>query len=154
MATPEASGIQVVPMTADELLHLPDNGMRTELVRGELREMAPAGSQHGRLTVNVTIPLGHYVKTHNLGAVFAAETGYIIERTPDTVRAPDVSFIRRERIEEAGEVVGFWPGSPDLVVEVISPGEIYTEVVLTDQDTLDGGDVIPGWHMPVAEIFE
>lgn len=175
-------------MTADELLRLPDEGFRTELVKGELRKMAPASHDHGKITVRVTWPLAQYVDAHKLGIVYAAETGFHIESDPDTVRAPDVAFVRRERVEEAGEVEGFWPGPPDLAVEVISKGDTYAEVeekvmdwlnagtrmvvlvnprkrmvtvyrsltdivILTAQDTLDGGDVVPGWRMPVSEIF-
>jgi Uma2 family endonuclease len=104
------------------------------------------------------------------------------------VRAPDAAFIARQRVEAAGDVKGYWPGAPDLVVEVISPNDLYTEVeekvadwlnagtrmvivvnprrrsvnvhcpaadvrVLTENDTLDGDDVVPGWTLPVRDIF-
>jgi len=115
-------------MTADELWRLPDDGQRHELVAGELRTMAPSGSQHGRVTVRVTVPLGQYVEAHELGVVFGAETGFWIAEKPDTVRAPDVAFVRRERAEAVGDVTGYWPGAPDLGVEVISPSDLYTEV--------------------------
>ena len=118
----------------------------------------------------------------------AAETGFLLSRDPDHVRAPDVAFVRRERVEAVGYTHGFFPGAPDLAVEVISPSDRYTEVdekvaewlaagtsmvvvvnprnrtvrvhrpttdsvLLTEEDTLDGGDVVPGWEMPVADIF-
>lgn len=63
-------------VTAKELLSMPDDGSRYELVQGELRQMTPAGNFHGRVTMNFGISLGSYVKTHNLGAVYAAETGF------------------------------------------------------------------------------
>lgn len=103
-------------MTAEELLHMPDDGFRYELVRGELRRMAPAGQEHGKITAVLTGSLVQYVLAHKLGTVYAAETGFKLEA--DTVRAPEVAFIRRERLEEAGEGKGFWPGAPDLAVEV------------------------------------
>jgi Uma2 family endonuclease len=115
-------------VTAEELLHMPDDGYRYELVRGELRKMAPAGYLHGRLAINVTTPLDGYVRSHNLGVVCAAETGFKLASNPDVVRAPDVAFIRRQRVEEVGDVEGYWPGAPDLAVEVISPGDTYAEV--------------------------
>jgi Uma2 family endonuclease len=150
--------------------------------------MAPAGNEHGWLAVNITIPLGQHVRAHDLGRVYAAETGFLLATDPDTVRAPDVAFISRERIEAVGDVRGYWPGAPDLAVEVISPDDRYTEVEdkvadwlnagarmvvvvnsrkrtvtvyrpngtvtrLTEQDMLDGEDVVPGWQLPVAEIF-
>src|SRR5919109_273859 len=113
-------------MTAEELLHMPDDGFRYELIRGELRKMAPAGHQHGRIAINVTTPLDQHVRAHNLGTVYAAETGFKLASNPDVVRAPDIAFIRRQRVEEVGNVEGYWPGAPDLAVEVISPSDTFT----------------------------
>jgi|SRR5215218_3860766 len=113
-------------VTADELLHMPDDGFRYELVQGELRRMAPAGNVHGRVAMNIGISLGNYVKAHDLGTVYAAETGFRLAEDPDTVRAPDVAFVSRPRVEAVGEAEGFWPEAPDLAVEVASPGDSYT----------------------------
>jgi Uma2 family endonuclease len=125
--------------TADELLMLPDDGFRYELVKGELRRMPPAGSEHGAVIMNLGGPLHQFVKTNNLGVVFGAETGFRIASDPDTVRAPDLAFIRRERIPKAGLPRGFWPGAPELAVEVISPSDTYTEVEEKVNDWLDAG---------------
>lgn len=175
-------------MTADELLALPEDGIRRELVEGELREMTPAGFQHGRIAGNIAGELRNHVRAHLLGVIATAEAAYRLAVDPDTVRSPDVSFVRRERIEEVGDPTGFWPGAPDLAVEVISPSERYSDVtakieeylaagtamvvvvdppqrlvtvyrsrtdvaVLTEDDVLHGGDVVPGWTLPVREIF-
>jgi Uma2 family endonuclease len=175
-------------MTAEDLLRIPDDGFRYELVRGELRKMAPAGHAHGRIVINISTPLDQYVRANSLGAVYAAETGFKLSSSPDLVRAPDVAFIRQERIKEVGNIEGYWPGAPDLVAEVISPNDIYTAVeekvfdwleagtqmvivvnprkrsvtiyrsltqiaVLTEKDTIDGGEVVPGWSLPVSDIF-
>ena len=75
-------------VTADELLRMPDDGKRYELIDGELIEMAPAGSRHGEIAASVVIVLGHYVRKNNLGTIFAAETGFLLRYDPDTVRAP------------------------------------------------------------------
>jgi Uma2 family endonuclease len=174
--------------TADELYQMPDDGMRYELVRGELRQMNPAGNQHGDITVRITWRLAQYVETNRLGKVFAAETGFRIGTDPDTVRAPDVAFVARSRVEQVGPVEGFWPGAPDLAVEVVSPSDRYTDVegkamdwlaagarmvlvvdprkrvatvyrslsdiaILTADDTLSGGDVVPGWEVKVGDLF-
>lgn len=176
------------PVTAEDLLRLSGDGMRRELVRGEVRSMMPAGNVHGRTAINVSTPLAQYVREHGLGTVYAAETGFKLSSNPDTVRAPDVAFVRRERVERIGEVEGYWPGAPDLVVEVVSPNDSYTGLeekvadwlragtrmvvvveprgrtvsvrrsrteiqVFTEADHLDGGDVVPGWSLPVAEAF-
>lgn len=129
----------VDPMTAEDLLRMPDDGFRYELVKGELRKMAPSGHEHGRVTINVSWRLAQHVETHNLGAVYAAETGFMISTNPDTVRAPDVAFVRRERLAEVKKAEGYWPGAPDLAVEVISPGDTYTEVEEKAIEWLEAG---------------
>jgi Uma2 family endonuclease len=174
--------------TAEELFNMPDDGYRYELVRGELRKMAPTGSEHGDISADIHISLGAYVRANNMGKTRIAESGFVLERDPDHVRAPDVAFVRRERVEAIGRQPGYWPEAPDLAIEVISPNDRYTEVnekvadwlaagtrmvvvvnprnqtvrvhraaadvvTLTITDTLDGGDVVPGWQMPLADIF-
>src|SRR5262245_48721436 len=101
-------------MTAEALLKLPRGRGRYELVRGELKTTSPAGSEHGAVVVRVTSPLDRHARETKLGIVFGAETGFQIESDPDTVRAPDVAFVRRERIPEGGLPKAFWPGAPDL----------------------------------------
>jgi Uma2 family endonuclease len=115
-------------VTADELLHMPDDGFRYELVQGELRQMNPAGNVHGRVTMSFAWRLAQHVDEHRLGTVYAAETGFRLSSDPDTVRAPEVAFVRRASVEAVGEVEGFWPAAPDLAVEVISPCDSYSEV--------------------------
>lgn len=176
------------PVTAEELLRTPDDGLRRELVRGEVRAMAPAGSAHGRIAINLAWSLAGHAKSRDLGVVFAAETGFKISSDPDTVRAPDAAFVRRERIEAVGETEGYWPGAPDLAVEVVSPNDRFSEVeekvadwlsagtrmvlianprgktvtvrfsekearILSEGEVLDGGEVVPGWTLPVADVF-
>ena len=104
------------------------NNVRRELVRGEVREIAPAGSNHGAVTNRFAYFLSRHVYDNDLGRVFAAETGYRLSRNPDTVRAADVSFIAKARIPKEGMPLGFWPGAPDLAVETISPGDTHEEV--------------------------
>jgi Uma2 family endonuclease len=73
-------------VTANELLHMPDDDFRYELVRGELRQMNPAGNVHGRIAVRVTWRLAQHVEENRLGTVYAAETGFRLASDPDTVR--------------------------------------------------------------------
>lgn len=115
-------------MTAEELLQMPSDNFRYELVEGELRQMSPAGGKHGKIAMELGRILSNYVKANKLGDVFAAETGFKLREKPDTVRAADVSFLRKERVDEIGDAEGFVPGAPDLAVEVISPNDTATEV--------------------------
>ena len=123
--------------TAQDLLAAGDIG-RCELIQGELVMRTPAGADHGRITAELTMLLGMHVRQHRLGCVYAAETGFQIERDPDTVRAPDVAFVRAERLVDAS-VPGFFPGAPDLVVEVVSPGERAADVVAKASTWLAAG---------------
>lgn len=126
-------------MTAEDLLRMPRDGFRYELIRGHLRKMAPAGHIHGRVALNISTPLDVYVRTNSLGAVFAAETGFKLETNPDMVRAPDISFISRERLELEDVPKGYWAGAPDLAVEVLSPNEVHSEVEEKVSDWIRGG---------------
>ena len=96
--------------TADDLLRLPDDGLRHELVRGELRTVAPTSWEHGRRTSVFDASLGPYVRAHQLGEVVTGEPGFQLTTDPDTVRAPDVAFVRRERLLAAGPVRGYFLG--------------------------------------------
>lgn len=169
-------------MTADELLRMPDDGSRYEVVRGELRKMSPAGNRHTIIGIRIAASLFTHVHANALGEVTGADGGYWITRNPDTVLAPDVGFIRRERAVITDR---FFDGPPDLAVEVISPSDTYTEVEDRTQEWLQAGtravvvvnprrnpvrvhrsgvsealadalavdDVILGWRMPLSEVF-
>jgi Uma2 family endonuclease len=125
-------------MTADDLWNLPEDHMRHELVKGELRTMAPAGFDHGAVGINLATGLAHFVKKHQLGTVVGPDTGFIISRDPDTVRAPDCAFVRRDRVPTP-RPLKFWPGAPDLAVEVLSPSDTAFEVDEKVQEMLDAG---------------
>jgi Uma2 family endonuclease len=169
-------------MTADELLRMPDDGYRYELVQGELRKMSPPGADHGDVAAAIIMSLRSYVKEKRLGKVYA-ETGFRLAREPDTVRAPDAAFVRRERVVKTER---YFEGPPDVAFEVVSPNDTYTEVEEKTQEWLRAGtqavvvvnprtktarvnrpgrtetltdaiavdDVIPGWRMPFSEVFD
>ncbi len=100
---------------------------RWELVRGELKEMSPAGSRHGIIAMRIACRLAPFIEVHGLGVTFAAETGFLLEQDPDTVRAADLSFVANARASLAAEE-GFFPGPPDLAVEVLSPSDRASDV--------------------------
>jgi len=111
---------------------------RCELVRGEVRMMSPAGSRHGAVALRIATLLANHVDAHGLGQVFAAETGFVLARNPDTVRAPDVAFVSRDRLA-AGLPTGYFPGPPDLVVEVLSPDDRPAAIAAKTADWLAAG---------------
>jgi Uma2 family endonuclease len=115
-------------MTADELFLISSSDTRDELIRGVLVRMPPAGALHGHISVRVGRLLDEHVEGKDIGIVCGTDTGYILARSPDTVRAPDASFVARERIPAGGPPVKYWPSAPDLAVEVVSPSDRIDEV--------------------------
>ena len=122
---------------ASDLLDVPGLG-RCELVRGELFMMNPCGFRHGRIASRIGSRLEIFVEKHSCGAVTGAETGFQISRDPDTVRAPDVGFVRAERLPDTA-FEGFFQGAPDLAVEVLSPHDRVGAVNAKVQDWLQAG---------------
>lgn len=110
--------------TAEELWELPDKGgLRYELVEGEVIEVPGAGALHGLIVLLVSKLLDGYVSAEDLGLVLPDGSAYILDRHPDLLRIPDVSFISWERVPEDGIPEGFWTTAPDLAVEVVSPND-------------------------------
>jgi len=176
------------PVTADELLAMPDDGYRYELVKGELIRTPFATAENGLVTMELAGPLYTHIQARGLGAAYAAGTGFKIESEPDTVRAPAIAFVRKLRLGLTGTPESYFEGAPDLVVEVPNPDitlfdveekvaewleagarmvwvvspKLHTVTVyrsltdiktLTENDTLDGGDVVPGFRIAIADVF-
>ena len=125
-------------VTAEQLLHMSFPDKRVELVRGVVVVREPPGGTHGRVLANLTTELGVYVRHADVGLVFAGDTGFTLARGPDTVRGPDVAFVRRERLV-GPEPAGFLDLAPDLAVEVWSPGDRPGEVLAKVADYLAAG---------------
>jgi Uma2 family endonuclease len=126
-------------MTADELLRLPDDNMRHELVRGQLRTVPPAGGEHGFVGGELFGFVREYVRAHDLGFTFNADTGFRIARNPETVRAPDAAFVAKGRLPGRRLPPTFPDLAPDLVVEVVSPSDTAAEVREKIQEWLRAG---------------
>jgi Uma2 family endonuclease len=174
-------------LTAEELERLSDRGGRYELVQGELVEMTPIDLVHVRVSGNIQAALHRFSSENQLGIV-GSEGGFVLFRDPDTVRAPDVAFVRADRWPrgEAERHFGYFP--PDLAVEVRPPSEsmrslrakaqMYIEAgvrlvwlvdpdsrtilviapdteitTLHESDTVEGGDVLPGFRMSLVDVF-
>jgi Uma2 family endonuclease len=133
-----ASGL----MTAEELWRLPDDGTRRELVRGELRTMAPAGYEHGKIETKLTWRLAEHVEKSKLGDVVGADTGFVLARDPDLVRAPDAAFVSRARLEQTRASKQFFPGPPDLAIEIVSPSDTLYEIDEKVDDYLAAGTLL------------
>ena len=131
-----AAPMQRELMTAEELFELPDDDCRREIVNGLLIHMTPSGAAHGVVTVRIGQYLNEHAAAHELGVCCGAETGFILRRDPDVVRAPDAAFVAGSRIPETGVPTTYWPFAPDLAVEVVSPSDRLADV-----------------HVKVAEYF-
>ena len=115
-------------LTAENLACMQDNGQRLELVDGVLHMMSPAGGRHGRIAGKLFLRFGNHVEQHKLGETFAAETGFLIHKNPDTVRAPDVSFVSYARLGKFVDYPGYLPLAPDMAAEVVSPNDDSSKV--------------------------
>jgi Uma2 family endonuclease len=124
--------------TAEELWRLPVTETRRELVRGEVIETMPPGGQHGAIAVVLAMLLRLWTQK-SAGGYVGVEAGYILRRNPDTVRGPDVSYIRADRVPPSGIPEGFWILAPDLAVEIVSPSETADEVREKVRDFLGAG---------------
>ncbi len=173
-------------ITADDLLRMPDDGYRTELVRGKLIQRPYIGFDYGVLGGRIWGRLSLHVSAHELGDSPSSKVGFRF--ADDHVRVASITFIRAERLNGLGKMPGYFPGSPDLAIELVTPSETdeYLAVkirdfleagtqafiefhaydrafvvhlpdaeptILTEDDTLEVPDIIPGWQMPIADIF-
>ncbi|MBI5368538.1 MAG: Uma2 family endonuclease [Planctomycetes bacterium] len=125
-------------MTGAEMLRLPRGKGKCELVLGVLYELPPPGGEHGERSVRIGRILDDFVEAHQLGRV-GVESGFYTSRNPDSVRGPDAFFISKDRLDPDIEVPGYYEVVPDLVVEVLSPGESFAEVMEKVEEYLGAG---------------
>ena len=185
---PAAPAAPAPAMTVEDLLRMPRDGYRYELLNGELTKTMSAGYAHGLYASNIHMSLGAHVNERRLGRVVSAEATFLLAEDPAHARIPDVAFVSAARDAAVVDIESAFPGPPDLAVEVVSPSDRLTQVhekaldwiargarmvvvanprrreaqvyrpgadvqTLRASDVLDGGDVVPGWRMPVADIF-
>ncbi|MDZ7632684.1 MAG: Uma2 family endonuclease [Gemmatimonadaceae bacterium] len=125
-------------MTAEDLLANPVPNMCTELVAGHILVREPPGYQHGDVAARLLVAIGTFAYAHKLGRVLAAESGFTLFRNPDTVRAPDVAFIRADRVPDR-DLHTYPEFAPDLAVEVLSPSDRAGKVLSKVGDWIDAG---------------
>lgn len=144
-----------VLMTADELLQLPEDAWRYELVDGRLVRMSPTGREHGLVVMALLGAVYRYVSERHLGEVLPAETGFWISSpgSPDTVLAPDLAFIRTGREPKVGSA-GYPRLAPDLVAEVTSPSQRRAELATKAQRWLNAGVEVVWLVLPEQRVVE
>lgn len=125
-------------MTAQELLQYSHEPYQQELIDGILHEMEPPGAEHGAVSMLLGGLLITHVRDNQLGMAFAAETGFKLRSDPDTVRAPDASFISQQRLASPIPK-GYWPGPPDLAIEVVSHHDRLSTVKRMARDWIAAG---------------
>ena len=124
-------------VTVAELERMPEAEGKRELVAGRVVEMSPVGCRHGDAVLGLGSLLRRHVQRHNLGRVFT-EVGFTLRLDPDTVRAPDVAFVRRDRLPTPLPR-GYWQGPPDLAVEVRSPNDRPRDIAVKIDEYLGCG---------------
>ena len=177
-------------LTADEFLRLcQQRVIKGELVKGVVQETVSANGEHSEVAAALTLAFGNHVRPRRLGRVSTSDAGVRLERDPDTVREPDVAYFSAEKLPLDVKVRGFYEVVPDLVVEIVSPGDspgyvaervamwhsfgvplvwaVYPvartvaahpregpAIIYTEDDTLDGGAVLPEFQCPVRSILD
>lgn len=124
-------------ITAEMLFDMPDD-VRAELREGKLIDMTAPGSEHGDVTMRLGARIHMHGEDNDLGRTFAAETGFILARDPDTVRAPDIGFVSKARVSLIG-TSGYVQCAPDLAVEVLSPSNTSREMLVKIADYFAAG---------------
>jgi len=174
--------LEVLAMTLEEFLE--SDLEEYEYVKGELIPVPPTSAEHGRISTNLFLSLGVYVRENQLGDVYMPDTGFGVR---ECVLMPDIAFLSNARMPD--DLSKAFPIPPDLAVEVVSRTDALHQVeeksfayleagtqlvwvikpvsktvtvyrsetdikLLTRNDTLTGEDVVEGFSCPVAQLFE
>jgi Uma2 family endonuclease len=114
------SAVKPHVLKAEDFWHVPETRMRRALVRGEVMEALPPGGRQGVMASELTTRLRLWAKSGPGGCV-GVESGFMLTRDPDTVRGPEVLYVRAERMPHPGIPESYWEQPPDLAVEIVSP---------------------------------
>ena len=141
--------------TEAELQALPEDGYIHEVVNGEL-VMSPKNNwYHGRICVRLVTALANFVSEHRLGAVLDSSTGFWMHNR--NCRAPDISFVPKSRLAALGfkpKDKRFFPGAPDLAVEILSPNNTRAEIDERLRDFFSSGTRLAWIINPDTECVE
>jgi Uma2 family endonuclease len=126
-------------LTAAEFASRPDPGYPEELVQGRIVTMPPPTPRHGQICSKANRLFGAFADEHDLGHVLCNDSGVITERDPDTVRGPDVSFYTYAKVPRGKIPKGYLDVVPDVVVEVLSEDDRWTDVLEKVHEFLAAG---------------
>jgi Uma2 family endonuclease len=126
-------------LTVDEFWRLAQDDQRLELVDGDVIEMTPAGAEHSEIGLLIGSLLLTAARSIRAGRAFGADCGFALSLDPPVVRAPDAAFVRADRTPKAAELERFFPGAPDLAVEVISPDDTMAQLLEKVDEYLAAG---------------
>ena len=127
-------------LTADEFMELsPELAKNYELVRGELVEVPMTGYEHAEIETNILFLLAQHVRQYRLGQITPGDAMFVLERDPDTLRQPDVAFVRADRLPPRDQRRSYSPVAPDLAIEVLSPSNRPEEVTAKVAEYLRAG---------------
>jgi Uma2 family endonuclease len=125
-------------LTANEYVRLAEDGQRHELQGGVLVAEPQAFPRHAQIQARLAHSLFDFVSSRRLGVVLT-EGGFLLSQNPDTIRAPDVSFVRADRFDPDEAARRFFPGAPDLAIEILSPSNRPAEIHAKVADFLAAG---------------
>lgn len=114
--------------TVEDVLRLGARGERYELIDGVLVPMSPTGLEHGDIELFAGGIFNAFILPHKLGKVFVGEVLFRLDSQEKLARAPDIAFIRLERLRAQGDLAGAFNGAPDLAVEIVSPSDSAKDV--------------------------
>ncbi|MEO0974511.1 MAG: Uma2 family endonuclease [Pseudomonadota bacterium] len=138
--------------TLADLQRVPANGWRYELLHGQLVKEPPPGPLHGTIAATLTHLLSAHARATRAGVVLTCDSAFLLHRAPDTVRAPDVAYVRRDRFERLDLTASAFPGPPDLAVEVLSPSNRPNEIHGKVADYLEAGTALVWVVDPEAQV--
>lgn len=179
-----ATKITEKTITDEDLMRLPRDGRKWELVDGRLQEVATS-FKHDQIVIWLGRLMGPYAD--DIGGLTASQAGFRMSNR--NVRSPDFGFTRYDRFPNGEVPDGFAEFAPDLAVEIISPSEepsdmtrkvgeyfasgarqvwhMYPETLtikvfrspsdvttLEPDDEMDLDDLLPGFRSRVADLFK
>jgi Uma2 family endonuclease len=141
-------------LTAEEYGRLPDLGRPTELVRGRIVEMNVPYPRHGQVCARVSFLIQQFLADHDLGHVIINDGGVIVERDPDTVRGPDISFISYRKVPKGPLPAKYFETVPELIIEVRSPSDRWGKILQKVGEYLTAGTEVVCVVDPESETVQ